>query len=171
MGIKFDEWARCRCGRIVGCYKDGRFYSGAHPSYIVDNERYCLVCADDIRNAKELGCRPAAPSGTMERKVEEAAHVQDWRELPRAHYDQKTFLSDIPIATSRATSVLLGHALATADIDRWLDTLNNPDAPEVEKDRARHLLKQSAEEFKWLCEQRERIRGMIEVLERQRQEA
>ena len=142
----------------------------------VHKVRYCTDCADDLENAKEMGYKGPVTPATMEQTSEEARSMRHWKELPVAtdergrRYPQDTFMTRLGeervIDPEWAVSIIIGHGLATADVNRWLDTLRNPDAPQVEKDRARLLLKQSSEEYKWICEKRalvaEKVQGSIQ---------
>lgn len=143
-----------------------------HESRLANKTRLCTTCADNYENAREMGFKGSPYSDTLNQTDEGARRVQDWRKLPVAtdeqgrKYPQQTFMTELGqaqvIDPEWAVSIIIGHGLATADVNRWLDTLRNPEAIPFEKERARLLLAQSAEEYKWICEKRELVSEKIQ---------
>jgi hypothetical protein len=103
----------------------------------------------------------------MDKSDEEARRMSRLEKLPIVRHDEKTFLSDLgrarvldPLLT---VEVIMTHEIASKDVNGWLDTLNNPEATEAEREHALERLRFTSEEYRWLCAKRAQIEEKVQT--------
>lgn len=161
--------AYCHCCEQILLEKQGGQMIRRNPWRIVQGERLCFKCADDAENTREKGHKGYNRSprpATIREKGKEAGTMQKrLDDYPVAAYDQETIFTELGrrkvFDPKWAIEIVTCYALASKDINGWLDTLSSTAADPEEKAAALHRLTETSEEYAWLCEKREMVADAI----------